>query len=88
MTSVKKQWKKKYINLYRRTNKMKLADRQAKLDAHKWEMSQKAGHDTCGEYDFCTYCKGEEAFPCARAYDRFDRELRSTSAYRKDKKKK
>lgn len=35
MTSVKKQWKKKYINLYRRTNKMKLADRQAKLDAHK-----------------------------------------------------
>ena len=26
---------------------MKLADRQAKLDAHKWEMSQKAGHDTC-----------------------------------------
>lgn len=51
-------------------------------------MSQKAGHDTCGEYDFCAYCKGEEEFPCARAYDRFDRELRSTSAYRKDKKKK
>ena len=23
---------------------MKLADRQAKLDAHKWEMSQKAGN--------------------------------------------
>lgn len=47
-----------------------VSEKQKELDQIKWDDSQKAGADTCGEYEFCKYCKKEEENPCANALRR------------------
>ena len=55
---------------------MALTKKQAELDVTKWLGSENAGHDMCGEFDFCVKCDKELENPCAKAFD----------AYRKEKK--
>ena len=35
---------------------MALTKKQSELDVDKWLKSEEAGHDMCGEFEFCTYC--------------------------------
>lgn len=67
---------------------MTLAERQAKMDNCKWELSQVVGHDTCGEYDYCVFCDKNVEFPCARAWNKFDREVKKSAKNIKTNKKK
>lgn len=41
---------------------------QAEFDLKKWIDSEKAGKDTCGDYDFCSFCDKTKPTPCAKAY--------------------
>ncbi|MBQ7227792.1 MAG: hypothetical protein IJX05_05280 [Clostridia bacterium] len=50
---------------------MALTKKQAELDVNKWLKSEEAGHDLCGEFDFCANCDKEKENPCAKAYDAF-----------------
>ena len=34
--------------------------------------SMQEGHDKCGTYDFCSSCKKEPLYPCARAAHRYE----------------
>ncbi|MBQ9113644.1 MAG: hypothetical protein IJY05_01840 [Clostridia bacterium] len=43
------------------------------FDDVKWYDSVKAGDDKCGTYAFCSRCRKEEEYPCARAKHRFER---------------
>ena len=52
---------------------MTLQERQGAFDKIKWYDGIRAGKDTCGEYAFCGKCRKEDAYPCARAAERFDR---------------
>ena len=45
----------------------KKADFQKEFDLKKWDESAAAGHDKCGEYDFCAVCDKTLANPCAEA---------------------
>lgn len=40
---------------------------QAEFDLKKWIDSEKAGKDTCGDYDFCSFCDKTQPTPCAKA---------------------
>lgn len=44
-----------------------LNELQQKIDVEKWEASQKAGMDLCGEASYCKYCDKSLSTPCARA---------------------
>ena len=46
------------------------AELQEKLDVRKWIDSEEKGVDTCGEYDYCTFCVKTEVAPCAKAYNK------------------
>ena len=45
---------------------------QEKFDKIKWDDSMQEGHDKCGTYDFCSSCKKEPLYPCARAAQRYE----------------
>ena len=51
---------------------MDLKKKQDEFDVVKWYDSIRIGADTCGEYDFCSYCRKEKTYPCARAMTRAD----------------
>lgn len=40
---------------------------QESFDVRKYEDSRVAGGDTCGTYDFCTYCNKKNKYPCGQA---------------------
>ena len=44
---------------------------QDKFDQIKWFDSMKEGRDMCGTYEFCSCCKKEPTYPCARAAHRY-----------------
>lgn len=44
-----------------------LNELQQKIDVEKWEASEKAGMDLCGEASYCKYCDKSLSTPCARA---------------------
>ena len=44
-----------------------LNELQQKIDVEKWEASEKAGMDLCGEASYCKYCDKSLNTPCARA---------------------
>ena len=44
-----------------------LNELQKKIDVEKWEASEKAGMDLCGEASYCKYCDKSLSTPCARA---------------------
>ncbi len=44
-----------------------LKELQQKIDVEKWEASEKAGMDLCGEASYCKYCDKSLSTPCARA---------------------
>ena len=48
---------------------MAITKKQSELDVDKWLKSEEAGHDMCGEFEFCTYCDKELENPCAKAFD-------------------
>ncbi len=48
---------------------MALTKKQAELDVDKWLKSEQAGHDLCGDFDFCAKCDKTAENPCAKAYD-------------------
>lgn len=50
---------------------MAISKKQAELDVDKWLKSESAGHDLCGDFEFCAACKKELDNPCAAAYDAF-----------------
>ncbi len=48
---------------------MALTKKQAELDVDKWLKSEQAGHDLCGDFEFCAMCDKTLENPCAKAYD-------------------
>ena len=50
---------------------MSTLEKQNEFDKKKWEDSCNAGHDTCGEYDYCSKCNKSHEYPCAKAYDEY-----------------
>lgn len=40
---------------------------QKKIDEQKWKESYESGEDKCGSYEYCSACKKEEEYPCAKA---------------------
>ena len=44
-----------------------LNELQQKIDVEKWEASEKAGMDLCGEASYCKYCDKSLSTPCVRA---------------------
>ena len=50
---------------------MSTLEKQNEFDKKKWEDSLAAGHDTCGEYDYCAKCNKSHEYPCAKAYDEY-----------------
>lgn len=52
---------------------MNKEERQNVLDVQKWIDSEQSGYDRCGSYDFCEKCNKEESYPCAVAYDAFNK---------------
>ncbi len=50
---------------------MDFKNRQDQFDNVKWYDSIVAGEDKCGSYEFCTKCRKNEPFPCARAAHRY-----------------
>ena len=49
----------------------KIEQIQDKFDQIKWFDSMKEGRDMCGTYEFCSCCKKEPTYPCARAAHRY-----------------
>ncbi len=50
--------------------KLTNAQLQEKLDVKKWIDSEEKGADTCGEYEYCSFCEKTEVTPCAKAYNK------------------
>lgn len=50
---------------------------QAKLDQQKWLDSEKKHCDMCGGYDYCVYCDKQIPFPCATAFEKMSRPVRT-----------
>lgn len=44
-----------------------LSEKQREFDEKKWLDSEKAGHDTCGTYSFCSKCDKTLENPCIKA---------------------
>ncbi len=51
-------------------------DEQKKIDEKKWKESYESGEDKCGSYDYCSECKKEEEYPCAKAKRRVSNKKR------------
>ena len=52
---------------------MNLAEMQNHLDIVKWHESENNGMDMCRHMPYCDWCKGEEEYPCALAYERMEK---------------
>lgn len=52
---------------------MNIAELQTHLDIVKWHESENNGMDMCRHMPYCDYCKGEEEYPCALAYERMEK---------------
>ena len=52
---------------------MDLKKQQEALDEVKWFDSIVAGEDTCGTYDFCSFCDKSLENPCACAMRKYKR---------------
>ena len=50
---------------------MDYSKRQEELDVIKWVDSETKNYDTCGEYEYCSNCNKNEAYPCAYAYEKY-----------------
>jgi len=50
---------------------MDFKGQQEHLDNMKWYDSIAHGEDQCGNYAFCYKCRKEEAYPCAKALQRY-----------------
>ncbi|HIV64008.1 MAG TPA: hypothetical protein H9693_04545 [Firmicutes bacterium] len=59
---------------------MALTKKQAELDVSKWLKSEEAGHDLCGEFDFCAKCDKELENPCAKALDAYKKAAKEAKA--------
>ena len=46
---------------------MNYKQQQDKFDVVKWHDTLAAGYDTCGSYEFCSFCDKSLENPCARA---------------------
>lgn len=67
---------------------MALTEKQVKLDENKWYRSEEAGHDMCGEFDFCANCDKQQENPCAKAFEAMMKSKKLTSAAAKPAAKK
>lgn len=52
---------------------MNIAELQTHLDIVKWHESENNGMDMCRHMPYCDYCKGEDEYPCALAYERMEK---------------
>ncbi len=59
---------------------MALTEKQVELDENKWYRSEEAGHDMCGEFDFCANCDKEQENPCAKAFEAMMKAKKLTAA--------
>lgn len=59
---------------------MALTKKQAEFDISKWLKSEEAGHDLCGEFEFCALCDKELENPCAKAFDAFNKAAKADKA--------
>ena len=59
---------------------MAITKKQTELDVSKWLKSEEAGHDMCGEFDFCAYCDKEVENPCAKAFDACRKAAKATGS--------
>ena len=50
---------------------MDYSKKQEELDLIKWADSEVKNYDTCGEYEYCSNCNKNEAYPCAYAYEKY-----------------
>ncbi len=50
---------------------------QSKLDNQKWADSVANGRDMCGTYDFCAFCDKSIAYPCATAFEKMNRPVKT-----------
>lgn len=50
---------------------------QVKLDKIKWNDSVANGRDMCGSYEYCSYCNKSIANPCATAYEKLHRPVKT-----------
>lgn len=50
---------------------------QAKLDQQKWNDSVNNRCDMCGKYDYCAHCDKSVEYPCATAYEKLNRPIRT-----------
>ena len=57
-----------------------LAQLQERLDVQKWVDSEAKGVDTCGEYDYCVACNKALATPCAKAYNKSQKDKAPATA--------
>ena len=62
---------------------MALTKKQAELDVDKWLKSEQAGHDLCGDFDFCAKCDKTAENPCAKAYDAMKKSAKKTASAEK-----
>lgn len=51
---------------------MNYSEVQTHLDIVKWHESEDRGMDMCRHMPYCEYCRGEEEYPCAKAYERME----------------
>ena len=51
---------------------MNYSEVQTHLDIVKWHESEDHGMDMCRHMPYCEYCRGEEEYPCAKAYERME----------------
>ena len=62
---------------------MNIAELQNHLDIRKWHESENNGMDMCRHMPYCDYCKGEEEYPCALAYERMEKAEAEKAAAKK-----
>lgn len=62
---------------------MDYSKKQEELDLIKWVDSEYKNYDTCGEYNYCSNCNKNEAYPCAYAYERFFNAYNANKALKK-----
>lgn len=59
---------------------MKLIDLQTMLDIQKWHLSEDNAMDMCAHLEYCPYCRINEEFPCAKAYNRMEKAKKEAAA--------
>lgn len=64
---------------------MDYSKKQEELDLIKWVDSEIKNYDTCGEYDYCSNCNKNEAYPCAYAYEKYFNTYNASKTLTKNK---